>query len=104
MSSHDALFLGYSAIKSARYTSRDITQLVPATSVSVLKSNFSRDESVKMVYHKPNRSIQNSINKDVLSSNVVISGVDIINGKSNKSNFNKTNATELVKVEATSLH
>ena len=79
------------------------TQLVPATSVAVLKSNFSRDETVKVVYHKPNRSLHNSINNDVLSNNVVISGVDIINGKSNTINYNQVNATELVKVEATSL-
>ena len=82
---------------------QDITKLVPATSVAVLKSNFSRDESVKMVYHKPNKSFQNSINNDVLSDNVVLSGVDIINGKRNTSNFNKANATDLVKLEATSL-
>ena len=56
-----------------------------------------------MVYHKPNRSLHNSINNEVLSNNVVISGVDIINGKSNAINYNQVNATELVKVEATSL-
>ena len=79
------------------------TQLVPATSVAVLKSNFNRDETVKVVYHKPNRSLHNLINNDVLSNNVVISGVDIINGKSNAIKYNQVNATELVKAEATSL-
>ena len=79
------------------------TQLVPATSVAVLKSNFSRDETVKVVYHKVQSSIHNSISDDVLSQNITISGVEIINGKSNKTNFNQANATDFAKVEATSL-
>ena len=78
-------------------------QLVPATTLSVLKSNFSRHEEVKLVYHKVQSSIHNSISDDVLSQNITISGVEIINGKSNKTNFNQVNATDFAKVEATSL-
>ena len=79
------------------------TLQVSATSVAVKKSNYSRTETVKLVYHKPQKSIYSSINDDILTEKIVISGVDIINDKNYVSNKKQTNATDLAKVEATSL-
>ena len=79
------------------------TSLVPATSTAVLKERYNRDETVKLISHPAKKSIQNSINNKVLSQEIIISGVHIINEKNNSSQNGLIDATEIANIDGTSL-